>query len=53
MTDHVLCGHRMYQGKVVMAACSCGEITNYRVPLNDLKEFVCPRDPNREGVKRG
>jgi hypothetical protein len=23
--------------------CACGELTRYKVPLLDLKDFVCPK----------
>lgn len=31
--------------------CTCGEITDYKVPLDALSDFVCPKDPNRKGRK--
>jgi hypothetical protein len=30
-------------GRICSVTCSCGEKTLYRVPLNDISDFECPR----------
>lgn len=32
------------KGKITRVQCFCGEITIYKVPLNDIKDFVCPQE---------
>lgn len=46
--------HGMVQvddNNITQVNCSCGEITLYKVPLTNISDFVCPKDPNREGRK--
>ena len=31
------------KGKICRVKCSCGELTNYRVPLDSLSDFECPK----------
>lgn len=36
---------------ITAVLCVCGHETIYKIPLTDIKDFVCPKDPNREGRK--
>ena len=32
---------------IVKVICSCGEVTEFKVPLRDLDDFKCPKKENR------
>jgi hypothetical protein len=34
---------KLVSGKIWEVKCSCGEITKYKVPLNSIEEFECPK----------
>jgi RNase P subunit RPR2 len=31
-------------GQIVSVTCSCGEKTKYKVPLNQIEDFKCPKE---------